>query len=96
LHLRDGSGHGANNVGETDNELGEWALADDDQRTINDSDALSWSLESLRLLGEHLDIGDDLSWRERSEGRHGGHGSDENLAERNHFDDECGGKEVVI
>jgi hypothetical protein len=96
LHLRDGSGCGADNVGESGDELGKWALADDDQRTINDGDALSWSLQSLRLLGEHLDVGDDLGWGERSECRRGGHGSDENFAERNHFDDGCGGKEVVI
>lgn len=61
LHLRDRSGSSRHNVSEATDDLREGTLADDDEGAVDDGDALCWGLKGLRLLGDHLDVGDDLS-----------------------------------
>lgn len=60
LHLRDGSSGSGDDVGETSDDLGEWSLANDDERSVDDGNGLSRSLESLALCSEHLDVIDNL------------------------------------
>ena len=66
MHLADSSGGCGHNVGKARDDLGKRSLANDNQRTINDSDALSWCLERLALLCHHPDVGDNLSRRNLS------------------------------
>jgi hypothetical protein len=64
----------------------ERALSNDDQWTIDEAEGLSRGLEGLALLGDHLDVGDNLS---RCSLRHDGssHGQSRKceVAERNHI-----------
>jgi hypothetical protein len=39
---------------------GKWALSNNDEGTIDDGDGLSRSLESLALIGDHLDVVNNL------------------------------------
>jgi hypothetical protein len=90
LHLRNGGSDSADDVGEPGDDLRERALTDNDERTVDDGDGLSWGLQRLRLLSHHLDVGDDLSRSERSKSRCGASSScEDDVAERNHFDDEA-------
>lgn len=64
-------------------------MADNDKRTVDDGDGLGWVLQSLRFLGDHLDVVDDLlrsrlgkGWDSKSR-----EGSGSNGAEGNHFDE---------
>src|SRR5689334_6688804 len=45
LHLADSSNGRGHDVGETSDDLRERSLSDDDQRSVDNGDALSWSLE---------------------------------------------------
>jgi hypothetical protein len=66
----------------------EGALADDDQRAVDGIDALGRRLQSLALLGDGLDVGDDLSRRQLCEDRSAdGQGRGDDGAEGNHGDD---------
>jgi hypothetical protein len=89
LHLRKSSAASRDDVRETRNDLWEGALANNDQRGVDEGDGLGWGLEVLALLGDHLNVGDDLG---RSGLCHDGGGEgnsrSEEGAERDHF---CGG-----
>ena len=41
---------------------GERTLSDENKRTVDYVNALSWRLESLGFLGQHVDVIDHLSW----------------------------------
>jgi hypothetical protein len=70
LHLRDRSGGCGHDVYETSDDLWEWSLSDDDQRPVDDGDALSRSLQGLGLLSDHVDVTDHLGWRELGDDWH--------------------------
>lgn len=85
LHLGDSSSGRGHNVGEASDDLGEWSLSYDDQRSVDDGDALSWGLERLGLLGDHVDVADHLSWCELSDDWDShSHGRGEDLSEGDH------------
>ena len=69
MHLADSSGGCGHNVAKAGDDLRERSLTDDNQRTIDNSDALSWCLERLALRCQHLDVGDNLSRRKLSSDR---------------------------
>lgn len=88
LHLRKGSSASSNNVGKSGDYLRKWALADDNERTVDDGDTLSWCLKSLALLGDHLEVGDDLLWsRLCNNGSDHGQRGEKDLVEGNHDDE---------
>lgn len=65
----------------------EGTLADDDQRAIDNSDALSRRLKGLALLSDDLEVVDNLSGRQLREDRGAdGQGRGEDGAEGNHGD----------
>lgn len=85
--LIDKHGCSAHNISEPSNDLRERALANNNQGSIENGDALSGCLEGLGLVGDRLDTVGDLLRSGNSHGR-GGHGdSSEDLGEE-HFD--CG------
>lgn len=87
MHLCKSRSGCGNNVRESGNDLGEWTLTDNDQRAIDDGDALGWCLKSLALLGDHLDVADHLLWGGLGKDwcDHG-HRGDEDFVERHHGD----------
>ena len=61
FHSRELGSRGRNDLFEALDDLGERPLADDDQWTIYQGDALCWGLKLLRSFGEVLDGTDNLS-----------------------------------
>jgi hypothetical protein len=87
-HLSNSSGGSGDNVRETGNNLWEGALANNDQRGVEEGDGLGRGLEGLALLGDHLDVGDDLGGSGLChDGCGEGNSRGEEGAERDHF---CG------
>lgn len=90
IHLSDGSSDSGDDVGKTSNDLGEWSLADNDERSVDDGDGLSRGLESLALGGEHLDVADGLGGSDsRRDGSSESQSGSEDVADGDHF---CGCK----
>lgn len=88
LHLGNSGGTSGHDVRKSGNDLGERALTDDDQRTIDDSDTLSWCLKSLALLGDQFQVGDNLLWCHLcNDGCNHGHRGEKDLVEGNHDDE---------
>lgn len=56
------------NVGETQDDLGKWALTDNDESTVDEVQLRGWHLEVLRLLGDRLDVRSNLVWSGGSQG----------------------------
>lgn len=82
MHLGDSSGGCGHNVGKARDDLGKRSLANDNQRTINNSNTLSWCLERLALLCQRSDVGDNLSRRQLSgDGHRESHSGSKEVAE---------------
>jgi len=69
-----------------ENTYREWTKANYNQRAVDESYALSWTLESLRFLSYHLDIVDHLRWGGLSDYRSGECSNCKDFADGNHFD----------
>jgi hypothetical protein len=62
VHFRDSSLRGRDDICQANADHGVWPLADNDQWTIDNGNALCWLLKGLRLPGDLLDVIPDLSW----------------------------------
>lgn len=86
IHLHNSSSTSLNDIREASDDLGEWTLADDDERTVDDGDGLSRCLEGLALCGEHLDVVDHLSGSDScSDGSCKGQSGSKEVSDGNHF-----------
>lgn len=94
LHLGNGNGSSADDVGEASNDGGERSQAHNDERAVDDSNGLGRSLDSHALAGERLDVAGDLdSSKSRRDGRSKSQSGSEEIAERDHFD---GSERVLV
>jgi len=63
VHLLNVGCAGGDDVYEAIDDIREGSLTNSNQRSVHDSDALCWALKRLALLGERLDVFDNLSGR---------------------------------
>jgi hypothetical protein len=85
LHLDQGGSACIDDVYEASDDCYEGSLTNDEQRAIDNSDALSWALKRLALLSERLDVGNNFGGRGQRKDRSGqGQSRGDDSAERDH------------